>query len=262
MDLISTGFLTICCAFFVLLGIGAMAENYIGAIFCFLGAVLLFPRKKWQLTIEAKLRIDPVMKFFAALVLFADGMVYCGAIDDGRYVFLAFVNLPFLFVLASRFLRENEKAASQRREAEEQLALLAEETERRMREIEERDERIRKLKAERFAEGQRKKAEAEAEAARQKALWEEDHRPVQAILIMTSETVETRASGIIGRALIGGVLFGEAGAMIGGLSARKKNTVEIQEATFSVKYASGRVGTETVRVGSDRFNELAALLYD
>ena len=83
----------------------------------------------------------------------------------------------------------------------------------------------------------------------------EDYRPVEAVLISTNS--KTKTGSALGRAALGSWLFGFAGAVIGAATASSKDT-----ATFSVKYASGRTGVETVDVKSARFRELAALLYD
>ena len=76
---------------------------------------------------------------------------------------------------------------------------------------------------------------------------EADNRPVSAVLIGTS--YHKSALSTVTRAMV----FGLAGAASG--------TSRPTHATFSVKYASGRTATETVPVGSKRFNELSALLH-
>ena len=88
------------------------------------------------------------------------------------------------------------------------------------------------------------------------SLIKENNRPVSAVLI----SVEYRQSILegIGRAMVGDMLFGDVGAVIGAASTPS----EAKRATFSVKYATGRTGTETVDVGSRRFSELAELLHD
>ena len=95
-----------------------------------------------------------------------------------------------------------------------------------------------------------KKARAENRAFRV-----EDHRPVAAELIST----EYRYSKLKGlcRAAIGDWLAGTLGAY-----AWAYTTPGTEYATFAVKYATGRIGTETVEVGGKRFNELSALLRD
>ena len=90
-------------------------------------------------------------------------------------------------------------------------------------------------------------------AKERKAEKAEGKRPVSAVLIST----EMKKSGTFGRALVGGALFGIAGSIAGAASGTSKAT----KATFSVKYASGRTGTETVDIGSRRFKELSALLH-
>ena len=88
------------------------------------------------------------------------------------------------------------------------------------------------------------------------SLIKESYRPVSAELI----SVEYRQSLIegLGRAAVGDWLFGDIGAFVGAAST----PCEPKRATFSVKYAAGHVGTETVDIGSRRFNELSALLHD
>ena len=85
---------------------------------------------------------------------------------------------------------------------------------------------------------------------------EDDRRPVSAVLI----SVEYKQSALegIGRAAVGDWLFGDAGAFVGAASTPSKAT----KATFSVKYASGRTGVETVSIKGARFKELSALLHD
>lgn len=97
---------------------------------------------------------------------------------------------------------------------------------------------------------------------KEKALREQDWEPVSAVLVATQALTETKKSaiGAAGRAVVGGALLGPIGALAGAATTRSKTSVVGQSATFSVKYASGRVGTETVYVGGERFNELAALL--
>ena len=82
-----------------------------------------------------------------------------------------------------------------------------------------------------------------------------DKKAVSAVLIST----DSKKSGVsaAGRAVVGGALLGPVGAIAGAASGTSKAT----KATFSVKYASGRVATETVDVNSSRFRELSALLH-
>jgi hypothetical protein len=107
-----------------------------------------------------------------------------------------------------------------------------------------------------------KKDKEKALREQEKALRERDWEPVSAVLVATQALTETKKSaiGAAGRAVVGGALLGPIGALAGAVTTRSKTSVVGQSATFSVKYASGRVGTETVYVGGERFNELAALL--
>ena len=102
------------------------------------------------------------------------------------------------------------------------------------------------------------KAAQDAREAREmlKRLKAENQRPVSAVLI----SIEYRQSTMeaLGRAAIGDWLYGDIGAIVGAATTPEK----AKKATFRVKYASGRTGTETVAVGSSRFNQLSALLDD
>lgn len=91
-----------------------------------------------------------------------------------------------------------------------------------------------------------------------------DHNPVSAVLISsTAKTITTKSAlNATGRAVVGSMLAGPAGAIIGAATTKSKTKSTEQSATFSVKYESGRTGTETVRIGSQRFNELASLLHE
>lgn len=103
----------------------------------------------------------------------------------------------------------------------------------------------------------------EAEAAamseyRQKKREEkfEDQWPVSAVLISTE--YGQNALKVATRGLIGSAIAGFAGAFTGVSSVPSKP----KKATFSVKYASGRTGTETVDVGSMRYRQLVSVLDD
>lgn len=99
------------------------------------------------------------------------------------------------------------------------------------------------------------KANLEKIRAAEKKRKADDHRAVSAVLISTNS--KKSGVGAAGRAVVGGALFGAVGAVAGAASGSSKAT----KATFSVKYASGRTGTETVVIGGQRFNELSALLH-
>ena len=102
---------------------------------------------------------------------------------------------------------------------------------------------------------EKKKAEMNAVFAADKKRKADDKRAVSAVLIGTAGGKS--AVGTAGRAVVGGALLGPIGAIAGAASGKSKTT----RATFSVKYASGRTGTETVDIGTKRFNELSALLH-
>lgn len=104
------------------------------------------------------------------------------------------------------------------------------------------------------------KANIRGAALAAKEVWDEGmgevlrDEPVSAVLLATESH-----RGVVGTATRGAVgygLFGVFGAAVGITTAKKKTM-----ATFSVKYASGRVATETVKIGSARFRELAALVH-
>jgi hypothetical protein len=84
-----------------------------------------------------------------------------------------------------------------------------------------------------------------------------DRTPVAAVVVTSKDKLST--SGGLGGAVVGGLIAGPVGAVVGA-SAGKKTEVTGQEVTFSVRYQSGRTGVETVKAGSKRFKELAALL--
>lgn len=116
----------------------------------------------------------------------------------------------------------------------------------------------------RKAEGAKRAARAEdnehrermAEKARKEAWMRENNRPIEAELI----SVEYRQSTLegVGRAIFGDWLFGNVGAFVGAATTPER----AKKATFRVTYATDRIGTETVAVGSSRFKELKSLLRD
>lgn len=108
---------------------------------------------------------------------------------------------------------------------------------------------------EKKAEYERAKAEMKRAFAAEEQRKSGDRRAVSAVLISTNN--KKSGVGAAGRAVVGGALLGPVGAIAGAASGTSKAT----KATFSVKYASGRVATETVDVNSGRFRELSALLH-
>lgn len=91
-------------------------------------------------------------------------------------------------------------------------------------------------------------------------LERQDRTPVAAVLVSTKDITGKSVTGTAARALIGYAVLGVFGAAVGATTAKTK--VKAQTATFSVRYESGRTGTETVNVSSERFKELARLLVE
>ena len=105
------------------------------------------------------------------------------------------------------------------------------------------------------AKAEQSKVELEKMRVAERARKADDRRVVSTVLISTDN--KKSAVGAAGRAVVGGALLGPVGAIAGAASGKSKAA----KATFSVKYASGRTATETVDIGSRRFNELSALLH-
>lgn len=107
-------------------------------------------------------------------------------------------------------------------------------------------------RAEQYIHQRERKAVLEKEAfERAEAI-----RPVSAVLISTN----SKRSGVdaAGRAIVGGALLGPLGAVAGAVTGTSKTTA----VTFSVKYANGDTGVETVKINSKRFQELNAVLHN
>lgn len=114
------------------------------------------------------------------------------------------------------------------------------------------------------AEAPLRKEKRKLEAHRKQMEYHDDHLPVAAVLVTTKTHTETSkgAIGTAARTLVGGALFGTFGAAVGLASGRAETRTVSQEVTFSVRYASGRTGIETVQTDSKRFKELARLLVE
>lgn len=168
--------------------------------------------------------------FFAAVVAI-DG-------DVGMVIGLTSLFACIVFVIVACVMQNKDPVEKAKREEKRQKALEAQE--------------------ERKVQRERDKVEREYRERAKAA----DKRPVEATLITTSDRTKTTKSAVsaAGRAIVGGVIAGPAGAVLGAATTSGKTSVTEQRATFFVKYASGRTGTETVKVGSDRFNELAAVM--
>lgn len=65
---------------------------------------------------------------------------------------------------------------------------------------------------------------------------------------------------LIARSLIGGALRGPVGAAAGAMTAKTRMVTRNSDATFIVKYASGRCESETVRIDGKRYRELVQYL--
>lgn len=89
----------------------------------------------------------------------------------------------------------------------------------------------------------------EAERTERRAAAYRDHFPMSTTVISVDDRQSVAKA--FSRAIVGEMLFGGAGAFIGAATTETK-----QKVTFRVEYESGRVGTETVRVGSERFSLL------
>lgn len=122
-----------------------------------------------------------------------------------------------------------------------------------------------KLAAQQVAkENQEKQKKIKKDVEFYRRLREAENTPVAARVVSTSETVKSKGSviGTGARMAMGGALFGPMGVLLGAATSSRHTYSIGQKVTFSVKYKSGRTGTETVSVGSDRFKELAALVVD
>ena len=104
-------------------------------------------------------------------------------------------------------------------------------------------------------EDDRPRREAE-KAIRRGAEGQKD--PAVAAELLYTDEQQGSVLGTAVRGTLGYLIFGVFGA---GVAVNAGwNKAKRQRATFSVKYASGRTGVETVAVGTRRFQELAALV--
>lgn len=130
---------------------------------------------------------------------------------------------------------------------------------------EKRAERMRLRECKRAQRRQQVQQQRDARAERRALANKrriDDTWPIEAILISIHEQSARKKNGasVAGRAIVGGILAGSAGFALGAATAMNKNFSVEDYATFYVKYKSGRSGTETVRVGSARFDELVKLI--
>ena len=84
----------------------------------------------------------------------------------------------------------------------------------------------------------------------QQAQYQKVIRNPIAKVILVSTSSRKKAGSMAARMLVGS-LFGEIGAVVGGMSAKSREI-----ATFYVSYQDGHTKTETVNVDSARFREL------
>lgn len=80
---------------------------------------------------------------------------------------------------------------------------------------------------------------------------------------LAQEAVSCGKNVSLGRAAVGGALFGSAGAILGGLSGTKQNKTQTRKvfsttALFRVLYSNGRVVERTVKKNSREYAELVA----
>lgn len=105
-------------------------------------------------------------------------------------------------------------------------------------------------------ERKQRKAEQKAEAEKRRMAYQIQRQEIQrgrttiVEAALVSIASRKKVGSLAGRMLVGS-LFGEIGAVAGGMSAKSRET-----ATFYVTYKDGRTKTETVNVGSARFREL------
>ena len=121
-------------------------------------------------------------------------------------------------------------------------------------------EKLEKLQEEREKQKELEFERKRTEEERKQKVWEQkllDNWPGSAVVVSAQDKTRTKSG--LGSAVVGGIIAGPVGAVVGA-SVGKKTVVTGQKVTFSVKYKSGRVGTETVEVGSERFERLSALL--
>lgn len=78
-------------------------------------------------------------------------------------------------------------------------------------------------------------------------------------IIAVNGIEETSHKGMYSRAILGGMLAGESGALLGALSATKQEHVDNQF-TFLVYYSGGEIETENVKQSSGRFKFLVSKL--
>lgn len=77
---------------------------------------------------------------------------------------------------------------------------------------------------------------------------------VRTWLLEAGVRYETTSSGGVGRAIVGGALFGATGAIVGAATASNKTTEKDSgERRFLVEYRDGHKAEQTCKVGSDRY---------
>ena len=96
--------------------------------------------------------------------------------------------------------------------------------------------------------------------AEAKELVRADSTPVSAKLMDMEVVRGTKKSSAVTRGLVGAAIFGTVGAAYGIATAKQK--IKEKNAYFLVEYESGRIDTEIVTIGSERFTLLASLVQE
>ena len=197
-----------------------------------------------------------------ALVCFGIGCVFAFAIaaveEEGTVTDMLFlaarVCLGASYVFFMAWLVQRWKAGAGKR-AEKRQEKAARKEERRKRREEYHSPEQREKRAMAAMAAKNRSLELKASREQDKAL---DKKPIKATVVTTKNRTKKSILSATGRGLAGGLIAGPIGAVIGGATA--SSFVAGQEVTFAIEYASGRKGTETVEVGSRRFEEIAKVL--
>jgi hypothetical protein len=91
---------------------------------------------------------------------------------------------------------------------------------------------------------------------RDKILADKEIVSVKIVSSSTDTTTRGSVTSSVARGVIGGALFGPIGMIAGAATPKQKTVGTETKITFAVRYASGRVSSETVVVDSLRYKEL------